>query len=688
MALLGSSHAWAANGDLLSLPLEELAQLDIRVATGTPTPLSAAPAATALLLPADFRAMGAQTVQEALVAVPGLQVSPYSGISGSDRYFLRGISSGTSVQTLILVNGLPMALQGSSAQTPMLKAPIELIERIEVIRGPGSALYGADAFAGVINIITRDAAALQGGEAGARVGSFDTGTAYLAGGGTVGEAQAGVLLSWSGTQGDDRFIPIDVQTLNDIRDGTSASLAPGPVPQGAQRTDLYATLRRGDVSAAFYWNEVWDFDVGQGLAGALDPQGEVGGRHVDGNIRWQRDGVGAWNLEARLSWLHNATRSIEPFRTLPPGAFGNDPATGQPLFPEGLLDDVDQAENDSMLQASALWQGWDKHRLRLGAGATYADFYKSRHRNNYFFSPASPAPLPRSGGLTDISDTPATIVPESDRTGLFVFAQDEWQLAPAWQLTTGLRYDHFSDFGDALTPRLALVWQTTPKFTSKLIYGEAFRAPAFNELYATGNPFALGNRNLEPERLQSMELGFGYRPGTHWNLGLHLYQFEIRDFIDFLPVGGGPALMAQNASHYRGRGVEAEATYRQGRFELRGNVSAQEVKNKDSNDDLGSAPNHQAYLRAGVDLGAQWQAAAQWRHVGSRERQPGDPQAKLEGYTGLDLTLRRAFDARAEVYLVGRNVTDEDQREPGISPVPESIPLPGRSVMVGARVNW
>lgn len=688
LACLPGGQALAAGDDLLALPLEELIRLEVRIATGTPKPLASSPAATTLLRREDFRAMGARTVQEALVAVPGLQVSPQSALAGGDRYFIRGITSGSNAQTLVLVNGIPMSLQGRSAQTPELKAPIEMIERIEVIRGPGSAVHGADAFAGAINLITRDAAGLEGSRAGVRAGSFDSFTGYLSHGGRLGEAQAAFLLSYSGTDGDDRRIAVDVQTLNDRRDGTSASLAPGPAQHRAQRSDLHATLQWKEVSAQFYWNEVWDLGPSQGLAGALDPRGEVAGQRLSSEVGWRREGRGHWDLETRVLWRHSNTRSAEPFRTLPPGAFGNDPATGQPLFPQGLLDDIDQSENNTWLQSSALWRGSERHRLRVGAGASHDDFYKSEQRNNYVVTVPGAPPSPRPGGLTDISDTPEVIVPEANRTGLFAFVQDEWQFAPGWELTAGVRYDHFSDFGDAATPRLALVWNTRPRLTSKLIYGEAFRAPSFSELYASGNPFALGNAGLEPERLRSTELAFHYRPTDTWSLALHLYAFGIRDFIDFLPVAGGPALMAQNAGNFHGRGVETEARYRRDGFELRAHASAQEVKNADTGEDLGGAPNHQAYLRAGLDLGAQWQAAAQLRHVGPRQRRPGDPQAELDGYAGLDVTLRRAVGDSAEIYLLGRNLSDEDQREPGIAPVPESIPLPGRSLTVGVDLQW
>ena len=76
----------------------------------------------------------------------------------------------------------------------------------------------------------------------------------------------------------------------------------------------------------------------------------------------------------------------------------------------------------------------------------------------------------------------------------------------------GVRHEHFSDFGNTTNPRLALVWQTRQDLTTKLMYGRAFRAPAFWELYLVNAPFSYSNRNLKPETMDTVELAFDYRP--------------------------------------------------------------------------------------------------------------------------------------------------------------------------------
>ena len=84
-------------------------------------------------------------------------------------------------------------------------------------------------------------------------------------------------------------------------------------------------------------------------------------------------------------------------------------------------------------------------------------------------------------------------MPEGRRDSSYIYIQDIWQLSNDWELTAGVRSDHYSDFGSTTNPRFALVWANTYRLTTKLFYGEAFRAPSFAETKEVNNPVALGN---------------------------------------------------------------------------------------------------------------------------------------------------------------------------------------------------
>ncbi len=164
LALLSTTDVHAApqsdKVDLAQAQENELAQVYgdksfVTIATGTKQPIARAPSVATVITAEDIAAIGAADIDEVLETVPGLHVSR-SPIGYNPIYTIRGIDTQYNPEVLMLVNGIPItgAYVGNRSQI-WAGMPVENIARIEVIRGPGSALYGADAFAGVINIITK-----------------------------------------------------------------------------------------------------------------------------------------------------------------------------------------------------------------------------------------------------------------------------------------------------------------------------------------------------------------------------------------------------------------------------------------------------------------------------------------------------------------------------------------------------
>ena len=152
----------------------------ISLVTGSKQPLRRAPAVATVITADDIAASGATDLDEVLETVPGLHVSR-STIVNQPIYVMRGIySNPTNPQILLLQNGVPMtSLYSGDKGNVWGGLPLENLARIEIIRGPGSALYGADAYAGVINLITKTAAEVHGTELGARAGSFNSQDAWV-----------------------------------------------------------------------------------------------------------------------------------------------------------------------------------------------------------------------------------------------------------------------------------------------------------------------------------------------------------------------------------------------------------------------------------------------------------------------------------------------------------------------------
>lgn len=669
-ATLAAGQACAATDE------EELARIYgseemIELATGGRQALNRAPSIASVITGAEIRAMGAVDLDQALAAVPGLHVS-YSPLGYNPIYVMRGVVSDFNPQMLVLVNGIPVTnvYLGNRGQGWGGMA-VNNIARIEVIRGPGSALYGADAFAGTINIVTKTAQDIRGTEAGARAGSFNTREAWLLRGGRWGGFDAALALEWRATDGQKRNIEADAQSFYDTQFNTRASLAPGPVNARRDAVEARLDLSRNDWRLRLGYQGRRDLGTGAGTAQALDPQGRGDSNRINADLTYDKQGFSDnWDVSAQLSYLDVSTKY--DLTLFPPGAFNN-------AFPAGMTGNPDVYERHARLSAAGVYTGIPRHRIRLGTGFNNGELYKVRESKNYdaFFNPIGP--------MIDVSNDPNLVfIRPRSRQVVYALAQDEWSVLPDWNLTAGLRYDNYSDFGSTTNPRLALVWAARYNLTAKLLYGRAFRAPAFAELYNINNPVARGNPGLKPETIDTLELAFDYQPTGDVTTRFNVYRYEMRDIIRF--VAGAPAV---NSGGQDGHGLEWELRWAASRaLDVKANYVWQRATDILTDQAVPAVPRQQLYAQADWRFLPDWQWNIQVKHIMDRVRAPGDSRPPVSDYTLVNMTLRRNEIARAwDVALLVHNLLNADAREPSPAPgfIRYDLPLPGRSVYLEVR---
>lgn len=690
IACLSQSTAYA-NNSLWDMSLEELGKIRITsLASGTQTPLDKAAAIATVITADDIAAMGATNIDQVLETVPGLHVTR-SNQTYFPKYIIRGITSTYNPQTLMLVNGIPITslFTGDRGHISGGEMPIKSIARIEVIRGPGSALYGADAFSGVINIVTKQHNDINGTKTGARVGSFGTQSVWLEHGGSYNKVDIGFTLEAETTDGFKRKVESDAQTAVDnnpilqaMFGAPPASLAPNTTNN--MKDSIEARLDIAHDNSLLRVGYQGRYDVGStvGYAEALDPTSRLSSQRFNADYTYTLNGLTPnIDIESRLSYYKNTQEVKTDILLFPKGA-------GAGLFSKGFIGNPGYKEENARVDLSGLFKGLNNHLIRLGTGFTWDDMFEVTETKNFMvaFQPnGSPIFLPRpSGMIEDVSDTPEVYLPESQRTNHYVFVQDEWKFAPNWQATTGVRYDHFSDFGDTINPRLALVWATTDTITTKLLYGKAFRAPSFAELFSTSNPIALGNPDLKPETIDTYELAFSHQLSSQLLYTANIYSYNIKDFITFAPQTGGAK--AQNVGELQGHGLELEADYSPF-YNLRFlvNFAYQKSTDKKTDVDIGDAPNQQVYARSEWTVATDWHLDGQVTWVGEQKRVLGDPRPALSDYTTVDLTLRKQEVIKGvELAVSVRNLFDADVREPStggvVVNIPNDYPMAGRSV--------
>lgn len=634
----------------------------VSIATGTRQLVRKAPSAATVISAEDIANMGARTLSEALEAVPGLHISRNSLLNNySPSYGMRGILTGASPHVLMLVNGIPRTsvYLGNPDET-LVELPVENIARIEVIRGPGSAVYGADAFAGTINIITKTAADIGGTIIGARAGSFNSWDGWIQHGSTVGDLDIAAYLKIGSTDGSRRNVRSDLV-------GNS-----GPLNNGYDNLDAQIDLGYGK----FRWRAAYtlrdNIGTGAGIAGALDPTGKVRSERISSDLSWTDENFAPdLSLSLQASYMQLANEVTTPLVIIPGGVI--------PGFPDGMIGDPDKWERQVRFSATSVYSGFADHRIRFGIGHDELEIYKTSEIKNFTQIPVL-TPLP----MYSASGDNLFLAPHKRHLS-YVYAQDEWSFARAWTLTGGVRYDSYSDFGSTTNPRLALVWEARQDLTAKLMYGTAFRAPSFVEQYATGNPVALGNPALMPEKITTLEAAATWQVRHDLQTSLSIFQHEISDIIN--QAGS----TYQNTGKQKGKGGELEVLWDvSSTLRLSGHYAYQKNIDQTTQRDAGYAPHHNLYTRADWRFYPDWLLSGQVNYVADRERPAGDSRPKIPDYTSVNLTLRTVpkktgWDFSASIY----NLFNADIREPtkAVSGIIYDLPMPGRTFWLQARYS-
>lgn len=699
------ASAWIGTAAAQSSEEEELALVygdksTVSIATGGKQSITRAPAVSTVITSRDIEAMGATDLDQALESVPGLHVSK-SSIASKPIYSFRGILALENSQVLMLVNGIPITntFQGDRGQI-WGGMPLENVARIEVIRGPGSALYGADAFSGVINIITKNANDINGTETGVRTGSFNSRDAWVQHGGTLGGRDAAFYLGAGKTDGQKRIIQQDAQSTWDacfttggcpgipaIPGYSPVSLAPGPINEERKtidaRTDLSKDAWR--FRAAYQKRELGG---GAGLAGSLDPNGRANTSRLYLDLNYDQANLAPnWDVSGVVGF-YNIKEYGDPAYTLfPAGAMGGS-------FPNGMIGAPGHSERHTHASVSAFYSGFDEHRVRIGVGLRQDDMYETQETKNYNgtlapicdpLNPTNPTPAPGCTPILMNADSRFIYILPHKRELSYVFAQDEWNLVKDWALTVGIRHDRYSDFGSTTNPRLALVWDAAYNVVVKAMHGEAFRAPTFVEQYAINNPVQSGSPDIKPETITTNELAIAWQPDSKLQTNLNFFHYRMRNIIQLV------AAKMQNSGDQTGRGLELEAIFdAASNLRLTGNYSLQHSLVTATGQDAGMSPHRRLFGRADWRFAPLWQFGTTVNHVADRMREPGDTRPQIPDYTTVDLTLRREkiagdLDVRAMV----TNLFNANAREPTFMSVGmySDLPLPGRAFYIQLQLN-
>lgn len=677
-----------ANAEPISITEEEQALLQVygdeemvSIVSGYQQPLSKAPAIATVITAADIKAMGATDIDDVLESVPGLHVGRNSHTYGP-VYTFRGIYSQYNQQVLMLQNGIPLttAYMGNRGNI-WAGLPVENISRIEVIRGPGSALYGADAFAGVINIITKSADEIDETRIGVRMGSFNTRDAWMQHGGEWNRVKVAAYLRVGDTGGFRETLRSDSMTVKQ----PGVSLTPGPVNTMYDAIDGSLDLSYDKWQLRFGVKERSNVGTYAGVSGALDPLGRHKSSRYNADLTWN-DPELTKNIGLKLQASYYDYMEQSRLRLLPPGA------TTVGTFADGMIGNPDKWDRGIRLSEDTTWSGLAGHKLLTGVGYNFIELYKTRSSANFTFTTVGQNSVPVPvGAVVDNNQTEPFMLPHQ-RHVYFGYIQDEWSFARDWTLTAGVRHDRYSDVGNTTNPRLALIWEAAHNLTAKLMFGQAFRAPSFIELYGINNPVVKGNPDLKPEIITTVEAAAAWQPRDDTRLNLSLFRYDWRDVIAYVAdAPGSNRSTAQNTGRQTGLGFELEAEWHAtSELKLSGNFAVQRSIAESTDTNAGHAPGKHLYGRADWRFYPGWQAGGIVNWVMDRQRVAGDTLPPVDDYATVDVVLRNFSLGTWEFTASVRNLFDSQNYEPRYigTGVTSDLPLPGRSYYFQASYGF
>lgn len=677
---------------IYNLDLAELRDIQLVVAaSGFAQKASQAPATVTVITHQQWQAIGARTLSEVLATVPGVYVGKPQVNFKHKKWVFRGLSGGSSSQIKLLIDGEPFENSQDGGLFLGFRIPLNHFERIEVIKGPGSAIYGADAFGGIVNLVSFEQGKIPA-RVGGRTGSFNSHEFF--GRSDFAIADNHFQLSFDYHRSDDdnqRIVSSDLQSTFDGIFGTSASEAPGPIDEHYEVFTLLTKWQWQDLSVDYFTWRNFDLGLAGGVGQSLDSTGFASVHFDQYKISYDFSSLVDGDLTATLNHKRLdslTTLTVFPAGTvLPIGADGNvdfaNPV-GFPLFEQGFIGTPTSNNDSTALRLTHLFHATEQHFVRWALGYETLDFNPSERKN---FGPGilNGSETLVSGQLTDVTGSEFIYLPNTDRDFYYLSLQDEWQASPDMRLTLGIRYDDYSDFGSSTNPRLGLVYQASNDITLKLFAGSAFKSPPIDQLYSQNNPVGLGNSNLSPETVDTLEAGISVEHFLDLDavLSMNLFDYHARDLIHFVFQPQRRGNVAQNIGEQKGQGTELNIKYKPQR-NMTVDISYSYLSVEDQ---LGQAiadvPKHQFYLGLNWQPSDNWQWNIDARRVADQKRSASDLRPPLTDYTLINSKLtRHDIIPGLTAAIAIRNLFDKKVKDASNGSIADDYPQPGRQLMV------
>lgn len=687
----GFSFAQLDDSDDL-LFFEDYEELVVVTASKKSQTINEAPAIISVITTEDIQHLGIQTLPDLMRYVPGFVVE--------DVYWRGPIVTARGVamtlyndKILMLIDGIP-AYETVTLEYYLDTVPISAVKKIEIVRGPGSTLYGTNAFSAVINIITRSGEDLEGGQVTAKYGSFNTRSIHYAVGRTQSEIDYFLAASLTDNDGYNHTLAHDESGVENINLNYENDI---------QNIFGKVTYKGFKLSAGYYFQNIAKFSMTTNIAHGSDQVPDAGlAEHRKAYVNATFLTALSDRFEYELN-LHYDDMDKETGV----GQFG---ATN---FAHAILGDdtypVDLTEIDPSFAAP----NYSLYKGRLFNGETRLTYHLD---DNHRFLAGLNAELRDCDNVyTMLGERDGRIIPTHEGSTEFPpdnvfdlggYIQADGKLTEKLGYIAGARLSHLGISEKTyLTPRGGLVYNFSKDLSAKLLYGEAFRGPGFQEQFFLVHGVTYGadaaNRKLEPERITTIEAAIDISLTRRTIVRINGFLINTKELIlrrtvagsaDTTVVGHDVGYIYDNFGKQKITGLELEVKGRPNKlWQFFANISLRQGRDEDLDQNL------MYFVRTTATAGLTYKPIERLRlspncqFIGPQDGEltNGTP-VEIDGYFLLNGVIHYRLLDQVEISLAGLNLTDEDYEYP--ERVRRQIPTlpggPGRSFYAAVNLGW